>query len=114
MTNQEAFDKVVAFLTKQNCRSMSVNGLYCAYRGIGGMKCAVGCLIPDDEYDPKMDGLGSLDIRSILKDFSIPSLNGIAVDLLESLQRVHDNVSPEYWQGKFEEVAHKFGLVFNG
>lgn len=53
-TMQEEFDAVVAHLYKQGKKAMSGKG--CAYRGENGTMCAVGCRIPDEMYDPKMEG----------------------------------------------------------
>lgn len=51
---QKAFDTALNGLRKQGRRSM--NGWQCAYRGVGGLKCAVGFLIPDDKYSPIVEG----------------------------------------------------------
>ena len=60
-TLQEVFNIVSAHLLTQIKRSIkTLNGSYfsaCAYRGKNGMKCAAGVLIPDDQYNPKMEGL---------------------------------------------------------
>lgn len=53
MTLQETFDKVVNGLRKQGCRSLK-NGR-CRYRGDNGRKCAVGMVIPDEDYNPDME-----------------------------------------------------------
>ena len=54
MTGQEIFDSVLAHLRKQGDASLNASGK-CAYRGEGGTACAVGCLIPDELYDPRIE-----------------------------------------------------------
>lgn len=53
MTRQEIFDTVVCHLNTMPHRSLLKDN--CAYRSSDGLKCAVGCLIPDDVYDPAME-----------------------------------------------------------
>jgi hypothetical protein len=55
MTDQEIFDKVALHLLTQG-RPARESGS-CKYRTPGGRKCAIGCLIEDDQYTPKMEGL---------------------------------------------------------
>jgi hypothetical protein len=87
MTNQEAFDYVVAQLVAQGEPSVShgSHGGVCQYRGNNGCRCAAGWLIPDDKYSPNMEG-NSVDyppIREVL-----PS--GPDFTLLVDLQSAHD------------------------
>lgn len=51
MNAQEIFDKVVNHLRKQGHRSLSEDGR-CLYRGSNGDKCAIGCIISDEDYQP--------------------------------------------------------------
>jgi hypothetical protein len=53
MTDREIFDKVRAHLLNQGVRAM-VNDA-CRYRTPQGMACAVGCLIPEEFYDPMIE-----------------------------------------------------------
>lgn len=54
MTHQEIFDFVWTKLCEQGAKSYE-NGK-CRYRTSTRLKCAVGHLIPDDLYDPAMEG----------------------------------------------------------
>ena len=88
MNSQEIFDKVAVHLLTQP-RSLTGNGGGCMYRGDNGTKCAVGCLIPDNEYDPSIEGLFMND-RLIGK---VPSFRGMTEEqiyMLRELQRIHD------------------------
>lgn len=63
----------------------SVFGNKCMYRTADGHKCAVGCLIPDEEYTCHMEGgiAGEL--------ISIDQYGCNFVDWLEMVQADHDN-----------------------
>lgn len=53
-TKQGIFDRVAKHLIAQG-RPAMMNQFDCAYRGKGGRSCGIGCLIPDDLYDPEME-----------------------------------------------------------
>ena len=108
MNNQEVFDKVARHLLEQKVRSADLEKDNCMYRGPNNLKCAIGCLIPDALYDRRFEGkpvraLGREFIRSI-------TFGGVAIELLTSLQRVHDMVDPSEWQITLTEVAQTFNL----
>lgn len=54
-TKQEAFDKVVRHLVAQGRPALNRNKS-CAYLSADGLKCAAGCLIPDDFIKLDFDG----------------------------------------------------------
>lgn len=87
MRNQEIFDIVATHLFTQGERSFtSMKG--CLYRGPNNTMCAVGCLIPDEVYDPYMEG-GTVD--TVLYDY--PQLKFKRnLDLLLRLQTIHDSL----------------------
>lgn len=103
MTNQEAFDKAALHLLRQGCKSENVDT--CLYRGPNGTKCAVGALIPDEEYDPSAEGDT---IDSVVE--WVPSLHGLDTEFLRQLQTVHDDSAVEEWPGELRAVAARFGL----
>jgi len=109
MTNQEYFDTVTRHLLNQNEQSIGDGGL-CSYRGTDGLKCAIGCLIPDDKYDPGLEGRGVLHP-------AVYSLIGAQPDqtsLLLGLQSTHDGRVPSEWRERLWEIAMVFDLKFNG
>jgi hypothetical protein len=55
MTEQEIFDIVAAHLIRQGRQSMDP-AFGCAYRAPNGDKCAVGCLLNDDEINYAIEG----------------------------------------------------------
>jgi len=85
MTAQEIFDTVVRHLHTQGKMACD-HDLGCRYRTDDGLRCAVGCLIKDDEYDPAMEGK---DIDTLLYDNHLPHLFPHE-ELLYSLQHTHD------------------------
>ena len=103
MTEQEIFDKVATHLLTQMAKSSRLNPLIppaiqgetCLYRDSFGRKCAVGCLIPDELYDPDMDPRS---VAELLDEF--PELDSLRkhVALLEDLQGIHDTVEPTRWK----------------
>lgn len=64
---QHGFDFVVNHLLTQKERSYdeTSSALSCAYRGIGNLSCAVGCLIADNKYDKTTE---SASIRRFTND----------------------------------------------
>ena len=112
MTAQEVFDKVYWHLLRQGRRSMLEHekGEICAYRGEGGTKCAVGCLIPDDAYSPSMEGLGVHQLRRSGDNNPLTAIGLEHFYLLRSLQSVHDRDDPSIWRRQLKRVANAFSL----
>lgn len=54
LTRQEALNRVMEHLRKQGKPAVNESGL-CLYRTADGLMCAIGALIPDDKYHPKID-----------------------------------------------------------
>ena len=86
---QNVFEIVINHLYKQGKRSIRP-GPQCAYRGASGTSCAVGCLIPDELYDPAAEGFTPLNFHngSAIKAH-LESL-GCGLDYLENLMILHD------------------------
>ena len=101
-TAQEVFDHVAEHLLKQGKRSLSAleeGSEYsyssgCSYRGVNGTSCAVGCLIPDDEYKVVIEGVSVIEL---LDEKAVPTLNSLndniegLQSMLLDLQVFHDN-----------------------
>jgi hypothetical protein len=107
MTPQELFDKVATHLLAQDKPSVSTTDKdSCMYRSQDGLKCAVGCLIPDDLYRPTIE---YIHIRTLLDklpaiyseaDITTLAKAGISeehIGLLSALQSIHDVFSPTSW-----------------
>lgn len=115
MTKQEIFDTVVKHLADQGCRSIThvdVGTRYCAYRGEHGRKCAIGCLIPDSEYVPRLECHSVGDIaRAGFSDAVTELVDAVGADFLLRLQRAHDQ--PVGGAGVLRElrkIAEEYGL----
>jgi hypothetical protein len=95
---QVVFDTVCEHALKQNVRCKNEKN-YCMYRNENGMKCFGGALIPDDQYDPNMEGLtwGEL----ITKEY----VSGENSDLIDQLQIIHDTEFPKKWVESLRELG---------
>ncbi len=111
-TPQQIFDTVARHLHQQ--RGRSVDGVQCLYRGPGDLKCAVGCLIPDELYTPDMEGHPIIILLGRNKD--LRNLFGTGVMLLSSLQTTHDAVNNWNTDNRFARpnelrvIAHTYKL----
>ena len=130
MTQQEIFDTVLAHLRKQGKASMS-GADSCRYRGPDGTACAVGCLIPDELYDPLIEGADSTsifkdcppfgreddwpDLRPIMARIS-KHLGTESEPLLGALQRAHDSDLVDKgmpsWERRMRLIALDFQLEY--
>lgn len=117
MNNQEIFDTVLSHMRKQKVKSSDVKNEYfnnCLYRDSKGNKCAIGCLIPDELYDPKMDessathnkdGTGVSEnklVQKVLKKHLNIDIED-SMNLLMYLQTIHDKIAVE-WSSEEEEA----------
>lgn len=118
-TMQQEFDAVVEHLYKQGKVSQSPEGV-CVYRNREGLKCAVGCRIPDEIYNTGMEGL---QIGPLTDTYpNLPSELYEYNDMFHDLQRVHDTCLTSAEDGvsfnlsvlreNLETVARNFNLTF--
>jgi hypothetical protein len=105
-TLQEVFDQVATHLLTQG--KQALDGDRCLYRAPDGTKCAIGCLISDEEYKPEIEGHSIRD----LADLFLLHANLQVFDLLKALQRIHDMLAPKDWEFKLKEVATHWNLEF--
>lgn len=103
-TEQQVFDQVKNHLLSQ--KGHSIEGGVCKYRGPSGMKCAVGCLMSDQEYKPDME---NNEWRGLIRKGFVP---GTHASLITILQNTHDNHSPESWTRVLKRVAESFSLKY--
>lgn len=118
MTNQEVFDKVAMHLLTQKRMAIQPNSQSCQYRTVvkeadgteTTLKCAIGCLIPDDVYSPAMEGSR---VYTLIRNYN--EVSNILLDLndnmLADLQTVHDCRTPLLWKHELETVAHRYKLA---
>lgn len=94
-TNAEIFKQVKDHLIKQGQRSVKHlrNGeIVCRYLDPDGNKCAVGCLIPYELYNPKIEG-HSVDHPKVEEVLKLAGIGKESLDMLSELQAVHDYLS---------------------
>jgi len=109
-TKQSIFNRVVKHLLKQKVKSK--RGYYCAYRSEEGLKCAVGVLIPDRDYDPLMEGdVFTLIDCAVFYSYKIPKYFQKYSNFLHQLQGIHDYSDPEFWETRFQELAKEHNLT---
>lgn len=115
MTKQEVFDKVATHLLRQGRPSKATfggGGYRGAYRSKGGLKCAIGVLIPDDRYHKGLEGCS-------VKNAKVKaSLDGVVdygecYPLLKQLQFTHDQRWPEQWADCLAYIAGEHKLNAN-
>ena len=109
---QYTFDQVAAHLIQQNERS--INNWICAYRGTGGLRCAIGFCISNEDYDPKMEGCvislayNSSEIFKIIDKVSHEYCNDVY--FLKMLQVIHDCNLPIKWPTTLKQFARRYNL----
>ncbi len=110
MEPQQAFTKIVTHLRAQNRQSKDDLYRLCLYKAPNSDSCAVGCMIPDDQYSPNMEGKS---LRVLMETF--PDLFNEwpenTINLMSSMQTVHDVCEPDDWEERFGVVATAHKLV---
>jgi hypothetical protein len=123
-TIQETFDFVITHLRKQGKRATQGGGKECAYRGDDGTSCAIGCLIPDNIYDPEIEGRGFCGLCisnkvQALADYLLAEHPGLFVygtsgrTLGSALQLLHDEqLGEKKFEERVKEAAEDFTLEY--
>lgn len=101
---QVLFDIVAKHLLKQNERSENEDS-ECLYRGPRGLKCAAGCLIPDDSYHESMEHISWHAL--IYSKHPVPKQH---VNLISELQVIHDTQRPLRWIVELRKLAVRMDL----
>ena len=96
MTKQQIFNKVVKHLRKQGKRAF--NGITCWYRAPDGSKCAVGCLLKDDEYRADFEG-------KTVGAIALPERLSQHLSFLDDIQWLHDQQYSWKQRGGIKESA---------
>ena len=106
MKRQEIFDTVTRHLLRQRRKSQAYDGT-CLYRGPAGTKCAVGCLLTDEEASRCVEGQSP---DGLLVDGTLPSRLRRHVGFLEELQPLHDDNEPSEWRELLCQLGRSYGL----
>jgi len=107
-TAQEVFDQVARHMLKQNARSLLGKNA-CAYRGKGGMMCAAGCLMADDEYDNKL--MEGRSWQGLATTGVVPHEHH---GLIGQLQYIHDQSDPGDWPHLLKKCAERHEVTMPG
>ncbi len=104
MNNQQAFDHICDHLMTQRKQAMIHES--CVYRDGNGLKCAVGCLIPDEIYIPEMESMQIARVCAVC-----PEIKDVSWQLLIDCQSVHDRCfDVGLWATELRKVATKHRL----
>jgi hypothetical protein len=101
LTKQEAFNIAARGIIDQGGPSVTFGQSYlggthglprCSYRGDSGSKCAIGHLIPDQEYNDRFDSfpMSLVDLCKIVEN-----LKEMEISFLNLLQNAHDGAYSE-------------------
>lgn len=113
MTKQEIFDKAVAGLASQGFERSVINDDahidFCAYRGDGGRRCAIGWLIPDELYSSAFEGEPVRFLPPMIQEFvgydTYPAF-------VEDLWAAHDNsTAPPDMRYRLWKIAERNNLT---
>ena len=115
MSIKAIFAKVSKHLIKQNARSVNEDG-DCGYRNHQGQSCAIGCLIPEDRYYPRLEGMDlnrDLEIRHVLTPVIgvNPKKRQEKIKLLMALMVVHDDFPVSQWETELATVKAEYLLI---
>lgn len=108
MTQQEVFNAAIEALAKQGRRSVTQPGAGgCVYRGPEGACCAFGFFIPEDVYDPEMEGSIA---ETVIQNDGFPAWmkDQDMMRMFERLQNAHDLAYLSY-EDKFSTSLDRFG-----
>lgn len=108
LDEQGLFDYVVSHLRTQNKKAVEMVSNVCQYRAeyFGTVtKCAVGCLIGDDEYDKTMEG----QLWATMAFSNAISKRHFG--LITALQIIHDSHPVHIWEEEFKNTADIFKLT---
>lgn len=106
------FEIVEKHMLKQKKQSVNSGGMKCAYRGVDGLKCAVGCLIKDEFYRPDIEhGLSTTPAaqEAVAKSlgYEKEQLPKNILNLLCDLQDIHDQEEPECWKRELKKIRKR-------
>lgn len=112
LTRQDIYNRVKKHLLEQNAVAMHDSG-NCAYLGDGGKKCAIGCMIPADKYEPRFEGLPFTgdEIRPVLEEVMGRPMDDDDNTLFTALMYCHDNIKVSVWDKELYAIATRNGLL---
>lgn len=123
MTTQEAYEQIKEFFSQPDAvRGFDENGMGCVYRAgedrLSPIRCAFGCLIPDEMYHPDIEGLGADEAFRWLQREGIPIdtiMDDVDLGFICAAQVAHDKSETitEFLERLDEIAASKYQLQVN-
>lgn len=99
--DRRVFELVRQHLMAQGARSITdSNSKRCLFRGTNHLKCAVGALIPDEEYEPSME----IRISSTIFIYG----DGTSYGFLDKLMDIHDKMPVDLWELELERIRASY------
>lgn len=102
------FSLVSKHLLQQKVKSQDYGG-----RGLyfcGELRCALGCLIPDDLYSSELEILGGIANNDQVEAILTNIYGKLDLSFLQELQNIHDVHDPYLWKEKLESFASRHNL----
>lgn len=114
---QPLFDRMVAGLRAQNWKksTQSPTSKTCAYRNPNGLKCAVGHILDDEDYDPAMEEIEVhyLPKHVLEKILGDPDPSERQYEFLNACQLAHDYATlQDPMETRLRRVATQYNLEF--
>ena len=113
MDRQKTYDTIKAHAIKQGKKS--TNGNICLYRDQDGLKCFIGAIIPDELYNPDMEGNDIYRLATWKQYDNIREYLNITagddINFLMNVQSIHDTFPVEAWVKMLEMAAQQYHLV---
>jgi len=106
-TPQEAYDQIKAHFSQPGTQlGLAFSGKP-MHRGKHGSKCVIGCLIPDEEYDTRLDdGRVVYSITQLVKMGVFDVVDPNTLEFLSDAQKIHDRLDTvEHFLAQLERVA---------
>ncbi len=109
-TARQVFDRVATHMMsiRQLVHPVSIRS--CRYRD-GDLRCAIGCLIPDEVYSPTFESNAVQLLIDSVPWFTDSGLTAHA-RLLNSLQFIHDTQPTEDWLDELTWLADRHQIGF--
>ena len=108
LTMQNAIEHAIPLLVKQNCKSQN-NG-DCVYNSSNGSHCAVGFLIPPENYRLDFD-VGGISAGELKTKFA--AFENLSALFLNELQALHDNCDDDFQSMYFKRDLQSFCKSWN-
>lgn len=109
---QDIFNRIVGHARSQNAKAVFSDNT-CRYRVPNStLKCFIGCLIPDEKYNPSMEGgLGYNPEQIFDAIFGSHEINREDYFFLKCLQSIHDVYPVSKWELKFTQFSKNYNLI---